>query len=370
MIRRNPFLSENCKVGKTELEFTLTGSRLVALAADATGNSGANFLTSSSTEVWGVLYEAGIRAYEEMTPPPGRSYGLPALRICDSYAGFISESDTWHGLVDRGLRGDRLPGDWAVWKNAGLILFHMMGEEARQRCYRGTPEEAAAYYTEQAASLRPATFTRMHSNERTTGEGAFLPPGAWDACYSDLVKAGTDHVLVLGADASTTRDTTSLIGCYNNRETDTVDVELVRIWKPQKSDLRGGKPTVDLDETIGAEVLRLKKAGVVQAVYADPYQLHTLILTWQKAGINVAEVAQNAGRIEADQSLYDAVISRTIRHYGDPSLNEHLRNATALETPRGFRLAKEKMSRKIDAAVALSMAHYGARSLAGMWWTS
>ena len=65
MVRRNPFLSENVKIGKMELEFTLTGSRLTCLAADAAGNAGANHATVSHTEAWGILYEAGIRSWEE-----------------------------------------------------------------------------------------------------------------------------------------------------------------------------------------------------------------------------------------------------------------------------------------------------------------
>src|SRR5665648_826895 len=42
MVQRSPFLSENVKAGKSELVFTLTGSKLTALAADAAGNAGAN----------------------------------------------------------------------------------------------------------------------------------------------------------------------------------------------------------------------------------------------------------------------------------------------------------------------------------------
>ena len=53
-----------------------------------------------------------------------------------------------------------------------------------------------------------------------------------------------------------------------------------------------------------------------------------------------------ARRVEADQALYDAIIGKTIRHYNDPVLNEHVKNAVAIETPRGFRLAKEKTSTK------------------------
>jgi hypothetical protein len=347
-----------------ELVFTPTGSKLVALAADAAGNAGSNHITASHTEAWGIQYEAGVRSYEEMTPPPGRFYGLPALRIVDSYAGFEGESKTWHELVDRGKAGKRISKQWPIYLDGGLMLFHMTGEEARERCYRGGKAEAKEYYAEQQKSLRPNTFTRMHSNERTAAESTFLPVGAWDDCKDrDLrpLAPGDRTRLVLGADASTSRDFTSLVGTIYNADLNTVDVKLVKVWKPKKiAGIRTGKPTIDLSETIGAEVLRMHKAGQVDSVVCDPYQLHTLIIEWEKAGIRVIELAQNSGRVESDQALYDSVMSKTLRHYGDADLNEAIKNAVAVETPRGFRLAKEKTSKKIDAAVALSMSCHGA----------
>ncbi len=106
--------------------------------------------------------------------------------------------------------------------------------------------------------------------------------------------------------------------------------------------------------------MRLHKAGQIAAVYFDPFQLHSISIDLIKAGVRMIELPQTGQRVEADQALYDAIIGRTIRHYDDPLLNEAIHNAVAVETPRGFRLAKERTSRKIDAAVALSMAHFGA----------
>jgi hypothetical protein len=204
----------------------------------------------------------------------------------------------------------------------------------------------------------------MHGNQRTAGEDRFLPEGAWEACYSREVKPlviGEKRRVVLAVDASTTRDYTALVGVEPKRESGLVDVVYCRVWKPVRGLLRLGKPTVDLAESVGAEVLKLHKAGQVAAVVVDPFQLHSLIVEWEKKGIKVIELAQNAGRVEADQGLYDAIVARVVRHYNDPNLNDALKNAVAAETPRGFRLAKEKASKKIDAAVALSMAVYGAR---------
>ena len=358
MVRRSPFLAENVKAGKSELEFTLTGSRLTALAADFAGNAGANQLTSSHTEAWGILYEAGVRSWEELTPVPGKFYGLPALRIADSYAGFTGESKTWHKLIDRGLAGERLPGDWPVFRAGGLLLFHMEGSEAQEACFRGTEAERLDYYSEQAETLRPNAFTRMHCNQRTAGEAGFVTEEQWQACYSPDVHPlaiGERVRLTLGADASTKHDYTALVGM------DGADVRLVRVWKPasRKSSF-GPQPPIDLQVTIGQEVLSLYEAGNVSCVVYDPWQMAAIARSWEKAGIRCVEMPQTAQRVEADTALYNSIISGQIRHYKSPDLDEAVRNAITVETPRGIRLAKEKASRKIDPLVALSMANSAA----------
>jgi len=363
MVKRNSYLSANVKIGKNELVFNPTGSKLIALAVDAAGNAGANHLTVSHTAAWGIIYENGIRSWEELTPPPGKKYGFPALRIADSYAGF-GESKTWHELVDRGLKGERISQEWPIYRAGGLIIFHAEGAEARERCFRGSKEEAAAYYADQQSSLRPNAFTRMHGNQRTSSESAFIPYDRWEACYSAEcrpVQTGDRRKLILGADASTSHDLTALVGVSRDPKNLLTRVVFTQVWKPQKIlGIRVGKATVDLEETIGETVLRLHAAGMVEKVICDPYQLHTLIVKWEKAGIRIVELAQNAGRVDADQALYTAILGGNIQHYNDPILNEHVKNAVAVETPRGFRLAKEKTSLKIDAAVALSMANWGA----------
>ena len=70
------------------------------------------------------------------------------------------------------------------------------------------------------------------------------------------------------------------------------------------------------------------------------------------------EMPQTSARTAADQALYDAIIGRRVAHYGDPTLTDHLMNAVVVHSPRGARIAKERTSAKIDAAVALLMAAY------------
>ena len=360
MIARNPFLAENTKVTKLEIEFTLTGSKLSALAADAAGNAGANHLTVSHTEAWGILYEAGIRSWEELTPPPGFTYQLPALRIADSYAGFTGESKTWHKLVDRGLTGDRVSAEWPIFKAGGLLLFHAEGEEAQQRCFRGTDAQRKDYYLEQAESMRPNAYSRMHMNQRTSGESAFVTTEQWEACYSPdahPLQPGEQVDLFLGADASQKHDYTALIG--TQKIDNSTRVRFVKVWKPKKG-LFGKNAPIDLEETIGAEVIALHKAGQVRAVCYDPWQLATVAAQWSKAGVKCIEMPQTNQRVEADTALFNAITSGSLQHYKNEDLDDAVRNAIIIESPRGMRIAKEKSSKKIDALVALSMSHHAA----------
>lgn len=88
MVQRNEYLKANCRLTSKQIVFEPTQSVIIALPVDAAGNAGANHLTASHTEAWGIIYENGIRAWEELTAPPGIFYGFPAIRISDSYAGF------------------------------------------------------------------------------------------------------------------------------------------------------------------------------------------------------------------------------------------------------------------------------------------
>jgi phage terminase large subunit-like protein len=165
--------------------------------------------------------------------------------------------------------------------------------------------------------------------------------------------------LTLGADASTTHDFTALVGMNGEQ------VRYVRVWKPKSVvGIRFGKPTVDLEATIGAEVLELFRRGCVECVVYDPWQMAAVARSWEKAGIKCIEMPQTAQRVEADTALFNAIISGQVKHYRSPDLDEAVRNAIVQETPRGIRLAKEKASRKIDPLVALSMANSTARQMA------
>jgi len=358
MCKRHPLLAGQVHSTRDRLTFGATGSTLTALAVDAAGTAGANHWTVSHTEAWGIIYEGGIRAWEELTPPPGQRDGFPALRIADSYAGWLGESETWHDLVDRGLAGERLPGDWPIYRLGGLLLFHMEGEEAQVACYRGTDLEREAYYADERASYRASAYTRMHLNRRTSGESQFVAIELFDALEDRAcrpVTPGDKRPLWLAVDAGTKRDAAALVGCTWNDKAGRAELALVREWHP--SVLAYLTAGLDLDETVGAEIMRLRKECSVREVRYDAWQMAAISTRLEKAGIRVVEMPQTAQRTEADQLLYDAITAGTLGTFHSPELRAAMTKAAGQETPRGYRLLKRSGD---DLVVALSMAHYGA----------
>src|SRR5262249_52010451 len=56
------------------------------------------------------------------------------------------------------------------------------------------------------------------------------------------------------------------------------------------------------------------------------------------------------------QVLFDCLTGRTLRLYPDAALRAQALSTVAIESPRGFRIAKERATAKIDGIVALAMA--------------
>ena len=62
----------------------------------------------------------------------------------------------------------------------------------------------------------------------------------------------------------------------------------------------------------------------------------------------------------ASQNLYELINTQSIVCYPDSGMRLAVSRAIALETGRGWRIAKEKQAHKIDIVVALAMARYAA----------
>ena len=81
---------------------------------------------------------------------------------------------------------------------------------------------------------------------------------------------------------------------------------------------------------------------------ADPYQLHRSIMTLQAAGIPIREFAQTQANCTLMwQTLFDLLSGQNLVLYPSDELRQQALSTVAIENPRGWRIAKEKASKKI-----------------------
>jgi hypothetical protein len=80
-----------------------------------------------------------------------------------------------------------------------------------------------------------------------------------------------------------------------------------------------------------------------------------------QAGLPIEEFPRSPTNLTAaSQNLYELINTQSIVCYPDSGMRLAVSRAIALETGRGWRIAKEKQAHKIDIVVALAMACYAA----------
>lgn len=76
--------------------------------------------------------------------------------------------------------------------------------------------------------------------------------------------------------------------------------------------------------------------------------MHRSITTLQAAGLPIQEFAQTQGNLTlAGQTLFDLLTGQDLVLYPSDELRQQALSTVAVENPRGWRIAKEKASKKI-----------------------
>lgn len=354
MVEANRTLRASARVLRSEIQLS-NGTIVKAIPSDYAGEAGANHGMTSWDELWAVTSERGIRLWDELTPVPTRRR---SLRLVTTYAGFEGESALLyeHYLASVGPdehrdgHGRRVSESLPCYENEGRRIFSYWSHEPRM------PWQTPEYYANQAAELRPVAFTRLHRNRWTSGASVFLTAELWDACVDDAllpVLGDRNLVVYAGADASTKRDTSAVVAIARLPGTDRLRVVDHRIWQPTPED------PMDIENTIQAFVVDLSRRFTLERLLFDPTQLHQAGTALRNLlGDDVIqELPQTQGNCTLmGETLWTLVSHRNLSVYRDPAMRQQALNTVAVETSRGFRIAKDKAAKKIDAIVALSMA--------------
>lgn len=392
-VQLNPQMSETIKIQNYNLILP-NGTRIESIPIDPAGEAGSNADMVVFSELWASATKAQQRMWTESTLSPtkfGRSF-----RWVESYAGFTGESILLEQLYFSGVdlsNGNVKQLD--ITDHIGKVEA-FVNRKVRQFTLWNTiprlPWQTVEYYNQERGTLSDTEFDRVHRNQWVSPKSVFVPPGWVDACYKSLdamPKFDPDDPLVGALDAGTTSDNFGilLVSIHNQyekveRERDaettnqqTGDGERLRrrvIPRFVKKFVPPSDGKLDFREPEQYIREMAERYNVALWIY-DPYQLHNLCTTLDRDGVGYFEVmSQNYGglRAKADKQLYDIIKNGDLWLLeGDPDiadLAQHIKNAAKKREGEGIRIQKRsdnELAPKIDLAVCLSMATYGALDL-------
>jgi phage terminase large subunit-like protein len=212
------------------------------------------------------------------------------------------------------------------------------------------PEDFASLYAQAEANGTIADFRTKRLNQWVSSSQAWLPHGAWNACYDPAFDfLIPPRGVVLGFDGSRNQDSTALVAVTVEERP---RLKLLGLWeKPADRSTDWHVPRAEVMDMIRDCCRRWPVREVAMDEYLWVGEGETLL----EEGIPVESFPQTASRMSpATQRFYEAVTMRRIRHDGDPRLARHLDNCRLKIDSRGVRVTKEHSTsqRKVDAAVA------------------
>ena len=342
IIEASPLLRADAKI--TADKIIIAGATISAIPSAAASSAGANPSISVFDELWGFTSERAHRLWDEMVPPPTRAI---ACRLTVTYAGFEGESTLLEGLYKRGLSQPMVGPD--LYAGDGMLMFWSHAPVA--------PWQTDAWLAEMRRSLRPAQYQRMIRNEFVTTESSF-DMGAWDRCIgprSGHVVSDRNLSVWIGVDASTKHDSTAIVAVTFDTKTQQVKLITHRVFQPSRDQ------PLDFEATVEATLIDLNKRFNVRKILFDPWQLAAVSQRLTRAGLKIEEFPQTTANLTAaSQNLFELINGTNLICYPDAAMRLAVSCTIALETPRGWRIAKEKQSHRIDVVVALAMAAYAA----------
>jgi phage terminase large subunit-like protein len=252
------------------------------------------------------------------------------------------------GLYKRGLKQPAVGDD--LHAGDGLLMFWTHSPVA--------PWQSDAWLAQMRGQLRPNAYLRLIENKWVTSESSFVDPAWLDACTdpaAEPVVADKGLAVWLGVDASVKRDSTAIVATTWDAAAKKVRLVAHRIFQPSAAD------PIDFEVAIEGTIRNFAKRFSVREVRFDPYQMQAVAQRLTRDGVPMVEYAQSVPNLtESSTNLYELVKGRGIVLYPDADIRLAFNRAIAIETSRGWRIAKEKASHKIDVVVALAMSAHGA----------
>jgi hypothetical protein len=326
IIEANALLASGVKVTADRIEFTSTGSFIQACASDYSGFAGANPSLCIFDELWAYVSERAQRLWDEAVPSPTRKV---SGRLTVTYSGFSGESKLLQQLHSKGISGELVAPD--LYASPGMLAY------STNQC--PAPWQTLDWIEQMRQQLRPNAFLRLIENRWVTSESSFIESSWFDDCVDDELRpelADARLSVWCSVDASVKRDSTAMVAVTLDSALKRVRLVWHKIFQPSPED------PLNFESAVEKTLLALKRRFWVREVRLDPYQMQASAQRLIAAGVPMLEFPQTISNLtESSTNLYELFKSRNLLLYEDSDLRLAVSRAVALETSRGWRIAKK-----------------------------
>jgi len=337
MIEKNPELNKMCRVYTDYIENIKTGTILRCLSSSYRSSAGLNCLLICIDELSSFDTNSLQFFFEELQLSP--IYKNPLILIT-STAGRSEEGLLWD-LFKESEKG-----------NTPESYFYIkQGDQANPSSF---VTKKYLDSQEHKPGMRPNLFKRLHQNMWVSEEESFITDEDFRACidYKLVKRPGNKIPVWVGLDVGYRNDYTAI--CAVGKFEDKINLVDHKIYIPTK--------TEDLQfDDVKRYLIELSKLYDIQGIEFDPYQAIQLSQDLRKENIEMVELPQTPGNtVSFSQCLYNLIKSQRINFYDSEEIRLSLINCKVKYSDRGWRIVKKSGTKKIDLAIALAMACYGA----------
>jgi phage terminase large subunit-like protein len=231
-----------------------------------------------------------------------------------------------------------------TWRMANPGFDDLVAESDFASAVRRTPE---------------AEFRTKRLNQWVNTKLAWLPAGAWDALEEKYEMQPEDEY-VLGFDGSWKNDSTALVAVVlPKEEEEPFRVVHIKSWEKDFT-LDDDSWRVDKHEVSSYLLAFYERFPKMRELVCDPSYWEDELWDWNAAGLPVVAYRNSTERtIPATAKLFDAIMSKQLRHDGSPAMARHIDNCILKIDNRGARITKDfrQPKLKVDNAIALMMAY-------------
>jgi len=337
MIRKNPKLDKQCRIYNDYIKNIKTGTILRCLSSSYRSSAGLNCLLICIDELASFDTDSLRFFFEELQLSPVYKY---PLILVTSTAGRSEEGILWD-LIKESEKGN----------TPDSYFYIRSGGKANPSSF---VTKKYLDSQEHKPGMRPNLFKRLHKNMWVSEEESFISDEDFRACIDYKLKRRPKIKIPIwvGLDVGIIDDYTAICGVGKiDNKIFSVDH---KIYIPLKTE------ELQFDD-VKRYLIDLSKIYDIQGLYFDPYQAIQLSQDLEKEGINIVKLTPTPGNCVAfSQCLFNLIKSRGISFYESEEIRLSLINCKVIYSGRGWRIVKKSGTKKIDLAIALAMASYGA----------